>query len=130
LKNAEMDQLCHRITMTSIGTQARPYTVTYRDFHTGELKKVTRRPPPKLHDMLPTDQVQLTYKKNDDWLPGDEVRVKHISPKQPNILQVEKDDGSTTFVSHYDARLLEKLAPEHGESLMEDPKFNRYLLWP
>ncbi len=116
--------------MTSIRFSRKPYTVTYKDYHTGEIKKIKRRPPPKLHDILPTDKVELTRKKNDDWLEGEEFTVKHINPRHPNILQIEKPEGPATFVSHYDLRLEERIARRPGYNPEEDPQNNKYLLWP
>jgi len=115
--------------MTSpIQFSRKPYTVTYRK--DGEIHKIRRRPPPKLHDMLPTDVVTLTRKKNDDYLAGDEFKVKGINPKHPNTIQIEDDDGNATFVSHYDLNLDERRGLRNGVDPMDLPEQNRYLLWP
>ena len=66
----------------------RYYNVTYRDFHTGEMVKTRRSIPNKFHKILPEDIVELKSKKNDDWLTGEEFEVKHISYKNPNVLQI------------------------------------------
>ena len=96
----------------------------------GELKTIRRVPPPKLHDMLPEDKVELNVKKNDDWDAGDKFSIKNISPRQPNTIQIEKDDGEYTFVSYYDLSLKEKLGPGRYEDPLDDPIKNDYLVWP
>lgn len=106
-----------------------PYTVKYKDMK-GDIQSIRRRPPPKLHDMLPQDEVKLTRKKNDDWLSGHEFTVKHINPRHPNTLQIEDDDGKSTFVSFYDLNLERRRAARDGVEALDLEVNNDYLLWP
>ncbi|MFW7379778.1 MAG: hypothetical protein ACOH5I_13275 [Oligoflexus sp.] len=105
-----------------------PYTVRYTQ--NGEQKTYRRRPPPKLHEMLPSDIVVLTQSKNDDFQAGQEFTVKHINQRQPNILQVTNDQGISTFVDYFDLRMEEMVAKRNGVDPREFPQNNRYLLWP
>ena len=111
-----------------------PYTVTYQDLQ-GKLQSIRRLPPPKLHDILPTDVVELTHKKNDDFAAGDQYTVKNISPRQPNTLQIVNSQGDTTFVDYFDVNLLGELSPSklNAEVSSDQPNLrlsNRYLMWP
>lgn len=107
----------------------KPYTITYRDLN-GDVKKIRRVPPPKLHDALPTDVVTLNQKRSDDFDAGDSVEVKHINPRHPNVLQVQNDEGLTTFVNYFDVTMKEEVAPREGVDPRDRPINNRYLLWP
>lgn len=107
----------------------KPYTVTYTDLK-GEQKTIRRVPPAKLHEALPTDIVQLTRKKSDMFDQGDEVEVKSINPRHPNILQLVNGNGDTTFVEHYDIVLEDEIAERAGKDPRDKPINNRYLLWP
>jgi len=107
----------------------KPYTVTYKDFHTGELQHVKRRPPLKQHDMLPTDIVELSTKKGDDWESGEEYSIKHISYRAPNIVQLKNDEGLTTFVPYFDLELEEEVA-YRGRRGPDNENTNAYLRWP
>ncbi len=117
-----------------------PYTVKYVDL-AGEVKSIRRVPPPKLHDALPQDSVEITRKKNDDFRAGDSVEVVGITSRQPNVLQVRNEKGQTTFIDYFDMRLDEMgPSPSEGEklstSLPQDwyrdrpTTDNRYLIWP
>jgi hypothetical protein len=106
-----------------------PYKVSYRDLN-GDLKTIRRVPPPKLHDALPTDVVKLTRKKNDDFQKGDEFEVVSISDRQPNVLQLQRSDGTRTFVDHYDIQLEKRVAFRDGVDPRDEPINNKYLLWP
>lgn len=108
----------------------KPYTVTYREDATGQIKTIRRTPPPKLHEALPTDIVELTHKKSDHFDKGDDVEVIHINPRHPNTLQIRADDGTTGFVEYYDAELKEERALRAGQDPRDKPANNRYLLWP
>lgn len=113
--------------------ERRPYTVTYKDFHTGEIKKLVRRPPAKLHPILPTDQVVLTSQKGADWPSGDEYSVKQINPKQPNILKIEDNNGKTTFVDYFDVRLSKEIAARNEDGSPWSPEQGprrSYTQWP
>ncbi len=114
--------------MQEIRFSRKPYDVTYRDFHTGELVTEKRRPPEKLHNMLPEDVVELSTKKNADWPAGEDVTVTDINYKQPNVLKVAKSDGSTTFVDYYDAELKEEVG--YRENNQVRAKSSKYLTWP
>jgi hypothetical protein len=113
----------------SIKFDRRPYTVSYIDSE-GQQQKIRRVPPPKLHEALPTDKVELTRRHSDDFPLDDEVTVKSISPRQPNTLKVENAEGQTTFVSYSDMKLKEKLTAQDGIPLERLPERNKYLLWP
>jgi hypothetical protein len=113
----------------------KPYTISYTDSE-GNLKKIRRVPPPKLHNALPTDKVELTRKHSDQFRAGEEVTVKSINPRHPNTLKVENADGETTFINHYEMFLKEKItrntpassAESSDEEIPSDR--NKYLLWP
>ena len=93
--------------------------------------KIRRRPPPKLHEMLPKDEVTLTRKKNDDFQVDDSFKVKHINQRHPNVLQLENDDGQTTFVDYYDLKIERKLGERPGgQNALDLPENTEYLLWP
>ena len=107
----------------------KPYTVSY--MKDGVQKKIRRRPPPKLHEMLPQDEVTLTRKKNDDFQVDDSFKVKHINQRHPNVLQLENDEGKTTIVDYYDLKLERKLGERSDGTLGLDlPENTKYLLWP
>lgn len=106
----------------------KPYKVSY--YKDGELKTIRRVPPPKLHDMLPKDQVSLTASKNDDFQEGDKFVVKHINQRHPNVLQVTNEDGVSTFVDYYDLQLEAKRSFRDGVDPIDFPENNEYLLWP
>lgn len=106
-----------------------PYKVTYYDQH-GEKKTIRRVPPAKLHDALPTDKVELTSKRSDDFDAGGVFTVKHINPRHPNTLQLEDDDGRTTFVDYFNTQLRQKIAPRSGIDVRDEAVNNNYLLWP
>ncbi len=105
-----------------------PYLVSY--YKDGEKISIRRRPPPLLHNMLPTDVVKLTETKNDDFKQGSEFTVKHINPRHPNTIQIQDDDGNATFVAYYDLQLEEQVAPRDGIAPKDAPRNNRYLTWP
>lgn len=107
----------------------KPYNVVYKDFHTGELVKIKRRPPQKLHTMLPTDMVELKYKKNLSWDTDSEYQIKHISYRAPNTLQLINDENMTTFVSNSEVDLVEEVAYRRGGK-QDQENDNRYLRWP
>lgn len=106
----------------------KPYKVTY--YKDGEKKTIRRVPPPKLHDMLPKDQVILNRGKNEDFEQGDEFKVKHINQRHPNVLQLSNDEGKTTFVDYYDLKLDKKFALRDGVNPIDLPENNEYLRWP
>jgi hypothetical protein len=105
-----------------------PYTVRY--VSEGKQKTYRRRPPPKLHDMLPKDEVKLLKSKNSDFQNSDDYTVKSINPRQPNVLQIENDKGQATFVDYYDLQLQEMTAPRDGVDPRDMPQNVEYLLWP
>jgi hypothetical protein len=106
-----------------------PYTVTYLDLK-GEPQTIRRVPPPKVHEMLPQDKVELTRQKNADFRAGDTLEVTGISPRQPNVLQVKNEAGQVSFVDYFDARLEEVIGLRPGEEPGQRPADSRYLLWP
>jgi len=107
----------------------KPYFVSWKDDQ-GNIKRIRRVPPPKLHEALPTDIVELTKSRSDDFKSGDDVTVKHINPRHPNVLQVENSSGQTTFVNYFDMDLKERVAPRDGVRPEDMPERNRYLRWP
>ena len=113
------------------GVGKKYYDVSYRDFHTGEMKKIRRSIPKKIHDIIPEDTVKLKYKRNDDWLAGEEFKVKHVSYKNPNILQIINDDDmTTTFVSSYDVNLERVGERDEVRSKNDSIRRKEYLRWP
>ena len=115
--------------METVRFPAKPFYVTYKDFHTDKLMRIKRRPPQANHSMLPTDIVELKTTKNDDWQAGDSETIKHVSYRNPNILQLENDSGQTTFVRSDEVLLKEQVA-DRGVPSVDDFKRNKYLLWP
>lgn len=107
----------------------KPYTIKYKD-QKGEMQSIRRVPPPKLHDMLPTDKVSLNSKKNDDWDSGENFTIKGIAERQPNTIQIENEKGDYTFVSYYDLSLEEKISDARYEDPRDNPITNDYLIWP
>jgi hypothetical protein len=108
----------------------RPYTVEYYD-DKGERHVIRRTPPPRLHRLLPKDEVQITRKRSDHWDEGDEVTVTGTTARQPNTLRVEDESGRHTFLSHRDVKFISR--DGQGPELFEqeaDPIGSRYLLWP
>ncbi len=106
----------------------KPYKVTY--YQDGVKKTIRRRPPPKLHNMLPKDEVVLKHSKNADFVEGDEFTVKHINQRHPNVLQITNEDGISTFADYYDLKLEKKLSYRNGVHPLDFPENNEYLLWP
>lgn len=106
----------------------KPYTVRYTK--DGEQQTYRRRPAKKLHDMLPKDQVRLTRAKNADFAVDDTYSVKHISPRQPNVIQIADEEGNSTFVDYYDLELNQRLSPRDGKEFFELEENQKYLLWP
>jgi hypothetical protein len=108
-----------------------PYTVKYVDLN-GKQQSIRRVPPEKLHEALPTDVVTLTRKRSDDFTADNDYEVQYISPRNPNVLQLKKPDGNTTFVEYFDTELHEegKVAFRNGEDPRERAINSKYLLWP
>jgi IMP cyclohydrolase len=87
---------------------------------------------------MPTDRVELKTRRSDHFRAGDEVTVKRINPRHPNVLQVENDDGQTTFISHYDMIFEQKNAENptiqstssRNETEDATPISSSYLDWP
>jgi hypothetical protein len=109
----------------------KPYTITYQK--DGKTHTQRRIPPPKLHEIEVGDKVTLTRRKGEDWDDGDEVKIKHISGRQPNTLQVERD-GKVTFVPYFDMNFKGRpgasIVDEDEKAIARDPLGSRYLLWP
>lgn len=118
---------CKRLS--EIRFSQRPYTVQYR--RDGEVRQYRRQPPPKLHEALPTDIVEIKNSASTHWREGESYEVKHINWKHPNVLQIKNDDGETTFVNYHDIALKKKVAPRGDTAdVQSDPQANRYLQWP
>ena len=109
-----------------------PYIVTYQDLQ-GNQQTLRRTPPPKLHDILPNDVVELTVTKSDDFQAGESALVDNINPKHANTLQLKNSRGDTTFLDYFDVNLLNEVAPREGRDPVDQPSVqisNRYLMWP
>jgi hypothetical protein len=122
---------------TPIKFDRKPYVISYMDAQ-GQQQKIRRVPPPKLHNALPTDRVELRSRRSDHFEQGDEVTVKSINPRHPNVLKVENDKGQTTFITHYDM-IYEQKDPEFSNTSQipvsavvdeDTPINNSYLDWP
>lgn len=115
----------------------KPYFISYVDSQ-GQQQKIRRVPPQKLHNALPTDRVELRTRRSDHFNAGDEVTVKRINPRHPNVLQVENDEGQTTFITHYDMVFEQKngetpsiqSSSSHMQSDEEPTISSSYLDWP
>ena len=115
----------------------KPYVVSYIDTQ-GQQQKIRRVPPPKLHSAMPTDRVELKTRRSDHFQAGDEVTVKRINPRHPNVLQVENEEGQTTFISHTDMIFEQKSAENLSikstspqvEPDDDTPISSSYLDWP
>ena len=114
--------------MARVSFNQAPYTVVY--YKDNVRQEIRRTPPPKLHDMWPQDKVTLKVGKNDDYREGDEFTVKNISPRQPNVIQLEDKQGKTTFVDYYDLNLEDAIGEREGVAPQDMPRNNRYLVWP
>lgn len=106
----------------------RPYNVTY--YKDGERHTIRRRPPEKLHQIWPEDEVSLIGNRNEDFKADEEYVVKHINPRHPNVLQLENEDGATTFVEYFDLNLENAIGPRSGEDAVDTAVSNEYLNWP
>ncbi len=104
-----------------------PYEVSY--YKNGERFTYRRRPPERLHDIWPEDEVSLVVDKNLDFQEGDVVEVSHINPRHPNVFQLENDEGTTTFVEYFDVELENEIGPRDGPGA-NSSEAQRYLLWP
>jgi hypothetical protein len=107
----------------------KPYTISYMD-QEGNQQKIRRVPPPKLHEALPTDKVELAKKHSDTFDAGDVVTVTAINKRHANTLKVENADGKTTFISYTEMFLKDKNAPRNGVNPRDEPERSQYLLWP
>jgi hypothetical protein len=111
----------------------RPYKVEY--YKDGVKQVINRRPPPKLHPILPEDVVTIRRKRNDDWQDGDEVEVTAIGSRQPNTLQVKNDRGQSTFLPFFDVEFEGRdegtdVVANDARARRRDPIGSDYLLWP
>jgi hypothetical protein len=109
-----------------------PGQALYRDFHSKEWKVQKRTPTEKLHDILPTDIVEIRSQKNADFKEGERVPVETLNPHSPNILRLVRESGESTHLPYTDLLLKEKVASrlKPGESVADIEELNRYLLWP
>ena len=112
----------------NVSFSRRPYTVTY--YKDGERHTIRRRPPAKAHQIWPEDIVSLKSNRTSQFFEGDEVEVRHINPRHPNILQLENDDGATTFVEYFDVELESAEGPRSGLDEAQLEVQNEYLNWP
>lgn len=121
--------------MNPVGTDRKPYYVTWKDSD-GQLQRIRRMPPPKLHDLNPGDQAILDRKLGDDFPINSEVTIEQSNPRHPNILKLKNPDGQTTFVPYFDLTgQFKKFRAVDGE-ISEDSAANTeyidssYLEWP
>jgi hypothetical protein len=125
-----------RVTAPIDSPRAAPYTIRYKDDKTGEMKTIRRQPPVKLHQTLPKDKVELLSKRSDSFDEGGTYTVKGISPRSPNILQLENGDGETTFIEYHDTKLVsENAEPETSGDNVSPAQASRiikskYMIWP
>jgi hypothetical protein len=110
----------------------KPYLVSY--YRDGQIHKIRRTPPPKLHPLEDGDTTTITRKKNDDWDEGDKVTIKGYNSRHPNTLQIEKN-GETSFLDFMDLDFegkdqtdLKKIA-QRSKQKSEKAAY-QYLLWP
>jgi hypothetical protein len=76
------------------------------------------------------DEVRLLASKNDDFKSGEILTLKGISTRQPNVLHLVNEEGLSTFVDYYDAKLETIRGLRDGTDVLDMPINNRYLLWP
>lgn len=107
-----------------------PYIVSW--YENGEKKTMRRVPPPRLHQMLPTDIVELKSKRSDDFKAGEEFEIKHIANRHPNTIQLVNSRGETTFVGFHHLELKEEVAERPGRlrGYVENSRKNAYIPWP
>lgn len=104
----------------------KPTVYRYKDFHTGEIVTIKRRPSTLRHDIMPKDTVELQVKKSDSWEAGEEFTVKHINSKMPNVLQIKNDDtDETTFVMAHEVVRTSERGGRGGKY-----EKTAYLYWP
>jgi len=118
--------------MAEVKFDRTPYTVSY--MQDGVQHKIRRTPPPKLHGLQTEDKVTISRRKGEEWAEGDEVKIKGISARQPNTLQVEKN-GKVTFLPYFDVQFKERpgapdVIAQDGFKVAADPLGSKYLLWP
>jgi hypothetical protein len=107
-----------------------PYRVEY--YKDGEKQVIRRVPPPKLHDYEVGDEVTIQRKKGDDWDLDDNVEVKDINRKHPNVLTTQKSNGDYTFIPYDDISLYKSHLDGLNATMdgdLEDYN-DKYLLWP
>lgn len=88
--------------MDGVNNDRKPYFVTWRDGASGEMKRIRRMPPPKLHDLNPGDEATLDRRVGDDFKEGTKVTIERSNPRHPNIVKLKNEDGQTTFVPYFD----------------------------
>ena len=114
--------------------RAAPYNVTY--YKDGKKHTIRRVPPPTLHDMEKGDSASIIDRRNQDWAVGDNVTIKNINPRQPNVLMVEKesDSDSYTFMNYFQLQKTGENSSlpfyEEKALLNNDGYCDNYLLWP
>ncbi|MEY4629915.1 MAG: hypothetical protein RIQ81_35 [Pseudomonadota bacterium] len=88
--------------MDGVNNDRKPYFVTWRDAASGEMKRIRRMPPPKLHDLNPGDEATLDRRVGDDFKEGTNVTIEFSNPRHPNVLKLKNEAGQTTFVPYFD----------------------------
>ena len=116
--------------MSILSATRKPYTAYYKDSITGEIKSIKRQPPKPQHSMLPTDTVELTTRKGEDWPANETYTIKHINFRQPNVIQLEDEQGKTTFVESSELKLIQKNSDEIGVKQIDSEIQGEYLVWP
>jgi hypothetical protein len=109
--------------------ELKPYKISYKDYHTGDMKEIWRRVPEKLHDIESNDLVELTSSQG-QWPRGAIYRVKDLARRQPNVLELEgsEHDEETGRLQTRFVNYNEVLVKSHYKDRLKD-SFD-YLRWP
>ena len=87
--------------MDGVSNDRKPYFVSWKDAQ-GQMQRIRRTPPPKLHDLNTGDEATLDRRLGDDFPAGSNVDIEASNPRHPNILKLKNDSGQTTFVPYFD----------------------------
>lgn len=126
--------------MDGVNNGRKGYYVTWKDAQ-GQMQRVRRFPPPKLHDLNSGDEATLERRLGDDFPVGTDVTIEPGNTRNPNVLKLRNDDGQTKFVPYFDlVGKLRKFREIDGERVMvngadsagdEDVYIDStYLEWP
>ncbi len=124
--------------MDGVSNDRKPYFVTWKDAK-GELQRIRRTPPPKLHDLNEGDEATLDRRLGDDFPSGTDVAIEPSNRRQPNILKLKNENGQTTFVPYFDLTgKIRRFRTVDGERVADDTRSSgsddyvdsSYLEWP